>query len=317
MITYPNLTLERTDPSVMAAAESEQRLFDHYGLAVKTHYVPLQEPQINVRVVESGSGPTLLLVPGGVGDGWIWASLMAELKGYRLIALNRPGGGLSDGLDHRRVNMRQLAVQTLTAVQEYFSLEHTPVIANSMGGLWSSWFALDRPASVTSLVLLGCPAAILGTSAPVPMRLMSVPGLNRLMVKVMVPKSLEKARDLPTFLGHSENVGQNWPEPEAECSYWFPRLPTYETAWLSLMQAILGLRGANPTYVLGADELQRLSQRVLYVWGDNDPFGGLEVGRRAQSHTPNAELHEWQGGHLPWWDDAEACGRLVRAFLEI
>jgi pimeloyl-ACP methyl ester carboxylesterase len=315
MITYPNLTLERTDPSVMAATEAEQRLFDHYGLAVKTHYVPLQEPQINVRVLESGSGPTVLMVPGGVGDGWIWASLMAELKGYRLIVLNRPGGGLSDGIDHRRVNIRQLAVQTLAAVQDYFGLEQTPVIANSMGGLWSSWFALDRPESVAALVLFGCTATILGTSAPVPMRLLSVPGLNRLLVKTMVPQSLEKARDLPTFLGHSKQVGQNWPEPEAECSYWFPRLPTFETAWLSLMQVVLGLRGVKPTYVLDADELRHLSQPVLYVWGDNDPFGGLEVGRRAQSLSPNAELHEWQGGHLPWWDDVEACGRLVRAFL--
>jgi pimeloyl-ACP methyl ester carboxylesterase len=315
MIAYRQLTFDRTASQVAAAQEAETRLFDHYGLEVKTHFVELEEPNIRVRVLESGSGPALLFVPGGVGDGWIWASLMAKLKGWRLIVVNRPGGGMSDGIDHRAVDVRQLAVDTLTSVLDYFNLERIPVIGNSMGGLWSFWLALDRPERVAGMVQLGCPATILGTNAPIPMRLMSVPGLNRLLVKMMVPNSLEKARELPTFMGHPKEVGANWPEAMAGCSYQFPRLPTFETAWLSLMERVLNLRGAKPDLRLGEEALRRVQQPVLFIWGSHDPFGSLEVAHRAKEAVPDATLREVGVGHLPWWDDADKCAGLIRGFL--
>src|SRR3712207_1085337 len=111
------------DPRVVAAAEAERRLFDHFGLAFKTHYVELKEPGMRVRVLEAGAGQPLLVVPGGSGDAWQLAALMAELKGWRLIAVNRPGGGMSDGVDHRDVDLRHFAVHTLSSVLDAFGLE--------------------------------------------------------------------------------------------------------------------------------------------------------------------------------------------------
>ena len=107
MTAYPQLTLQRTDPQVEATQEAENRLFDHYGLDVKVHFVELKKPNVRVRVLESGDGPSLLLVPGGVGDGWIWASLMAKLVGWRLIVVNRPGGGIGKGALESRIRAGQ------------------------------------------------------------------------------------------------------------------------------------------------------------------------------------------------------------------
>jgi pimeloyl-ACP methyl ester carboxylesterase len=315
MTVYPQLTLQRTDPKVEAAQEAENRLFDHYGLDVKVHFVELDKPNIRVRVLESGSGPPLILVPGGVGDGWIWTSLMAKLVGWRLIVVNRPGGGMSDGIDHRAVNVRRLAVHTLSSVLDHFNLERVPVVGSSMGGLWSFWLALDRPERVAAMVQLGCPALILDSSAPFPMRLLSIPGLNRLLLKMMIPANREKARDLPSFMGHPPEVGANWPEAEAECSFQFPRLPTYKTAWLSLMEVMLGLQGAKPTYRLEVDELKRVRTSVQFIWGDSDPFGSLSVAEQAIGAVPEARLHKMSGGHLPWWDDANKCAHIIREFL--
>ncbi|MFW6184598.1 MAG: alpha/beta fold hydrolase [Chloroflexota bacterium] len=307
-------TLRRSDARVAAARQAEQRLFEHYDLVVEPHFVTLKSGR-NVRVLESGHGAPLVLVPGGVGDGWIWAPLMAHLRDYRLLVVNRPGGGLSDGVDHTQVNMRQLAVEVLTAVLDHFRLERAPIICNSMGGLWSFWFALAQPQRVLALLQFGCPALLLSTSAPFSMRLQSVPLLNRLLVKAMIPDSAEAARQLPGFLGHDERVGANWPQPMADCGYRFPRLPTYKTAWLSLMESVLTLRGAAQRYALGADELRQVQTPVLYTWGDNDPFGDLEAAYKAEKITPRAELTEWQGGHLPWWDDAAGCVDCMHDFL--
>jgi pimeloyl-ACP methyl ester carboxylesterase len=313
-VTSARLVLDQADTAVAAAQDAEQHLFEHFGLQVKSEYVRLDNG-LRVRTMVSGKGQPLVLMPGGVGDGWIWAPLMAELDGYRLIVVNRPGGGLSDGVDHRQVDVRQLAVETLSAVFNHFDLDRVPIVCNSMGGLWSFWFALAHPERVTTLVQFGCPALILDTSAPLPMRLMSLPLLNRLLVKTMIPNDDQDVRQSPTFLGHPPEVGNDWPQAMVDCAYQFRYLPTYRTAWLSLMEAVLRPGGAEERYALDADELKRVQVPVHYVWGDDDPFGDMEAARKAAELTPDATLHEWRGGHLPWWDDAAKCSRLLRAFV--
>ncbi len=313
-VAAPEFTPERSKPQVQAAREAEERLYRHYGLEARAHHVELETGR-RVRVVESGSGRPVVMVPGGVGDGWIWAPLMAELAGYRLLVLDRPGGGLSDGVDHRQMDVRQLAVETLTAVFDHFEIERAPIVCNSMGGLWSFWFALARPERVDALVQLGCPALILNTSAPFPMRLMSVPLLNQLLVKQMIPDDRKDVRESVTFLGHPASVGERWPDAMCACGYCFRHLSKFKTAWLSLMEAMLTPLGANERYAFDAEELRQVQPPVLYVWGDDDPFGDLEAAREATRLTSDAELHIWQGGHLPWWDDAAGCAELIEAFL--
>jgi len=315
MVSQVHPILEQNDPRVKAAQGAEHRFFEYYSLDYKTHYIELDEPRIRIRILEVGSGTPVLMVPGGVGDAWVFLPLMSHLEGYRMIAINRPGGGMSEGIDHRAVDMQQLAINTFSSVLDYFDLTRVPVIGNSMGGLWSFWFALNQPDRVSALVQLGAPALILDTSAPLPMRLLSVPMFNRLLVRMMVPKNHEKARELPVFLGHPRAVGENWPEAAAECSYQFPRLPNYETSWLSLMERVLNLRGVKSDVQLGEKELRRVHQPTLFIWGRRDPFGSLDAARRAQKVVPRAELHEVGVGHLPWWDEANECARLIRAFL--
>ena len=97
--------IDRNDERSRAALDAERDLFEHYGLDYKIHWVEMNEPKLRVRVLEVGSGQPLLMVPGGAGDAWIFAPLMAKLQGWRMIALNRPGGGLSDGIDHRQIDI--------------------------------------------------------------------------------------------------------------------------------------------------------------------------------------------------------------------
>ena len=131
------LTLNDNDPRVIAARTVEQELFDFYGLPAKDHYIVLPDQGIRVRVSEIGSGEPVVIVPGNTGDVFPLASLLAELKGRRIIAINRPGGGLSEGIDHTRVDIRQFAVNTLDTVLEAFKLNTVDVVAHSMGAHWS------------------------------------------------------------------------------------------------------------------------------------------------------------------------------------
>lgn len=312
----PTITrINHDDPRSKAALDAEQRLFEHYSLDYRIHFVEMNEPNLRVRVLEVGEGPPLLMVPGGSGDAVFLAALMAELKGWRMLAINRPGGGLSDGIDHRQVDVRRLAVNTLRSVADAFGLERVPIVCNSMGGLWSIWYALDSPERVSKMAQMGCPALILNTSAPFFMRLLGVPGINRFIAPNMQPKSVDKALDGLRFQGSSQEDIDRMPKAGAEAAYHFFQLPTYLDTWITLVSAVATLSGARSKYQLGADALKNVQQPVLFVWGENDPFGNLDVARKATRIISNAKLHEMRTGHLPFLDQPQECGRVIREFL--
>lgn len=311
----PVTRIDRTDPRSTSALDAEERLFTHFGLEYKVHFVELREFDLCVRVLEVGAGRPLLMVPGGTGDALFFGALMAELKGWRMIALNRPGGGLSDGIDHRQVDVRRLAVSTLRSVADTFQLDRVPIVCNSMGGLWSFWFALDSPERVSKMVQMGCPALALNTSAPFFMRLLGVPGINRFIAPNMQPKSIDGALDGLRFQGSSQQDIDRMPRESAEAAYHFFHLPTYLDTWKTLISAVATLTGASPRYQLRADQLQRVQQPVQFIWGENDPFGNLDVARQMARIVPNARLHEMRTGHLPFLDQPKECGRVIHEFL--
>lgn len=316
MNQIPTITrIDYDDPKSKAALDVEQRYFAHYGLDYKVHFVKLQNPDLRVRVLEVGEGRPLLMIPGGSGDAVFYAALAAELKGWRMIIVNRPGGGLSDGVDHRQVNVRQLAVKTLLSVMDAFDLQQVPVVCNSMGGLWGLWLTLDAPERVSRMVQMGCPALILETSAPFFMRLLSVPGINRLIAPNMQPREIENALHGLSIQGSREEDIATMPKVSAEVAYHFFNLPTYLETWTTLISAVATVTGARPNYQMRADELQRIQHPVQFVWGDNDPFGGLDVARRVIQIMSNAELYEMHAGHLPFLDKPQECGQVVQGFL--
>lgn len=89
---------------------------------------------IRVRVTETGEGDPVVIVPGNTGDGFPFIALLPYLLGRRVITINRPGGGLSEGMAHTRVDFHDFAVETLTTVFDALGLVRAPIIAHSMGG---------------------------------------------------------------------------------------------------------------------------------------------------------------------------------------
>jgi pimeloyl-ACP methyl ester carboxylesterase len=313
-----NPTVTRIDLEDMRskkALHAEQRLFAHYGLTYKVHFIELNEPNLRIRILEVGEGPPLMLVPGGTGDVGLGAGLMSALKGWRIIAINRPGGGLSDGVDHRQIDVRYLALKTLGSVVETFGLDNFPIVGGSMGGLWAFWYALDSPQRISKIVQLGCPGFILNTGVPVFMRLLGVPGLNRLVAPNLQPRSAADAIEVLRFQGSSQEDRDKMPEAFGEAAYRLFQLPTYLDTWISMISAFTTLLGSKPKYQFGADKLKMLQQPVQFIWGVNDPFGDLEVAHQAARITPNAKLHELATGHLPLFDKPQVTGSLIREFL--
>lgn len=307
------------DKSVVdVAGEAERAAWKHYGIEVKERFVEVSAAKRRVRMLECGNpnGEPLVFVQGGLGEALGWVGLMAELGDYRCISLDRPGSGFSDGIDFTEVDIPALATETLGAVLDAHDLEAASFAANSMGGWWTLRFAMARPKRVSRMVLIGCPALLLHTSAPVPMRLVGMPVLGKAMASLMVPTSPAKARDVPGFLGHPKSVGAEWPEALAEAYYRLGNLPDFKRSWHTLLRCFLRLSGPNPAMSLTAEALREVAQPTRFLWGKADPFGDLAAAREAVEAMPNASLEVVGTGHLPWWDEPARCAEHVREFVQ-
>lgn len=311
-------SLEKDDPKVQAAREAEQTAYEHYGLTPTEHYIEIADLATRIRVVEVGDGPPLVLINGGEGKGMMWLPLLPELNEFTLYLMDRPGGGLSDGIDYRSAPLRQLAASSTLGLFDYFEFESAPVIGNSMGGLWTLRFALIHPERVSAIGLLGCPAVYPGTSAPLPMRIGSISFLSGFIVEnMMQADQVDDVRDGWKFLGHPKETRDRLPREFAEAWYRMDALPTYKPTWVGILQSVLRLRGADPEAAFTPEELTSVKVPVTLLWGSEDPFGSVEKGRTGASHFDEAEFHEVGIGHLPWLDDPERCGELLREFLDI
>ncbi len=310
------LTLDDDDPRVVQARTSEEKLFSFYGLEARSRYVRLPRLGVRVRVNEVGAGKPVVIVPGNTGDAFPLIPLMAQLRDRHLVAINRPGGGMSEGMDHRTVDFRELVVETITSVLDALAIDSAPVVAHSIGGHMSLLFAMARPERVSALALLGVPGNLPGTRPPVALRMLSVPVLNRLLIGLITPGSVEQSLRGLSFMGHSAETCAGLPASMAECYYAFQHLPHYRTSSLSLMESLSRPLGSKSDVRLGAEQLRRITQPTMFLWGTNDPFGGVEAGRQIAGMMQTSEFHAIpDGGHLPWLDKPDDCGRLARDFL--
>jgi pimeloyl-ACP methyl ester carboxylesterase len=76
--------------------------------------------------------------------------------------------------------------------------------------------------------------------------------------------------------------------------------------------------GARPRskLVFTDEALAAITTPTLFVWGDREPYGSVEVARRAAAHMANAHVEVITGGwHHPWLADAPACARALQDFL--
>jgi pimeloyl-ACP methyl ester carboxylesterase len=239
----------------------------------------------------------------------MWAPLMAHLGGFRLYAIDLPGFGLTDTVPDLTRHYRATAVQFLRESLDALGLEQAAFVANSLGSRWVIWLALDMPDRVSAMVHIGCPATALGTSAPLPMRLMSMTPLARLLMK-LEPPSHKQVEQL------SKMVHEYPLEPAlADLLVATERLPHFEPTFLATLNTMVRLRGACPGMALSKSDLERIRQPTQIIWGDDDPMGSTDVAGRVAEAIPDAELHIVQGGHAPWLTQAARIGSLALAFL--
>ncbi len=293
--------------------QAERSDLEHTGLRPAIRFLEVGAPAVRVRVLETGDGPPVLFVPGDGAVAAAWAPLLAELHGVRAIVLDRPGFGLGDAVPMRGVRLRRHAVGLLTSVLDALGLDDVPIVGSSGGAQWGMWTALDAPARVRALVPMGTPAVCVpGFRPSAAMRLLTTPGVGDVLARLPSPSVAATGRML---VGTDARLHDH---PEIVALYHAARgLPRYDATLAAVFQASMRAGGRpRRECLITDDELRRLAQPTLFVWGEQEPFGAPEAARRAAGLMPDARVEVVPGAwHHPWLADPAGIGRLVVDFL--
>jgi pimeloyl-ACP methyl ester carboxylesterase len=289
-------------------------LAERHDLAVESRRLAVDvDPIDSVHALVAGSGPPLVFFHGvGVGAS-SWLPLVADLADtYTCYAVDRPGRGLSDPLDHRSVDFRSFNAELCAATLTELGIESCPFIGNSFGGFQALAAALDRPERVDQLALLGAPGG-LSDDFPLATRLSGVPVLGRRLVDLVEPDSIEAARRL---FGRLAVVDEAALSTELLNAYLAELQPPGRSESLSsLFEDSLGLVGVAPEYLL-REEAANVDRPTLFVWGSEDQYFAPSVGRPVAERMPDARFVELDGlGHTPWLESDDRTAAATREFL--
>ena len=294
---------------------AEARQWDQYNIRPKEHFLDLAPLNAKVRVQEIGEGDPILFVHGGPNAGSTWASLVAELQDFRCLLLDRPGSGLSEPADITRYDFRRYGADMLVSVLDELGIQKSAVVASSFGGAMALFFAAAHPDRVTCMVQQGCPALIEGMGLPTFMRLLAIGPVGRFMAgqKSTMSVSLSILRQI----GHGKTIDKDG-LPPGMMDWYLVLMNETDTMRneLQAIQHIAGWRGVRPEFSYDGDLMGSIPTPTLFLWGEDDTFGGREIAQRAVRSMPDASLVMFPDqGHLPWLDDPAVHANYVREFL--
>ncbi|MDN5768389.1 MAG: alpha/beta hydrolase [Humibacillus sp.] len=308
----------RPDPALPRHPPEIQSLHDKAlaGTGVRSRFVRTDDGAA-LHLLESGSGPPVILVHGSMSAGLFWMPLLSHLQGVHTLAPDRPGQGLSDPVDLPKKRIREAAVAWLDRVLDALELPAATLVGHSMGGLWSLWFAMAKPERVDRLVMLGTPT-LPGTRAPLPFRMLATPGLGALIERQrQTPTSV---RRFATMMGEGEAI-TGYPDL-IELMVATGRDPVAQAVGRPEVRTIVSplalftRSGFRRSMRVRHDELGRLSMPTLLMWGEHDPLATVEMARRSIASLPRARLEHFPGGHLPFLDVPEDVADGLNAFFD-
>jgi len=301
-------------PLNVSYLEAERQVFANLSLTPDARHLRLTDPLLELRAIELGKGEPVVFLHGFSLCTAHWAPLMSRLPSLHRIAIDMPGHGGSGAFDFGGVDLRAWFKEAFTTCLDELGVESAHIIGHSQGAMIGMWLALDAPERVKSLVAIGTPAVAFGAHLD-QLRMLAVPGIGPVLMSMpaRIPESLfgrmiavnmgRHAVDTAPDLVHAAQLAQR-------------RAGFGTTVSTYLREMFKGAASEPPRYVLSDDELARIQQPVLIVWGEEDHhYQAVAEAKSKAALIPSARFEVVPGGHEPWLDDLERCAELISAFI--
>ena len=260
---------------------------------------------VRVRVAESGSGPTLLLLHGLFLDNTTWNGLRATLaRRHRVVTPDLPGFGASEKPHPSRF---PYAIESFAEVMAdlYAGLElgRATLVGHCLGGSIAITLAARHPELVSELVLVSalCEPPRLGAYG----RLGLLPGVGGFVLKQLWNRRVFGAFFREQLVAKASRV-----VPARLDAYYaaFDEPPARTSAHESL-------RALGDTRQL-ATRASGLRLPTLVAWGNEDRVVPAAVARRLARSIKDARLELIDAGHLPQEERPEELAHVMLRFFD-
>jgi pimeloyl-ACP methyl ester carboxylesterase len=291
--------------------DAESDLFAVFETEVEERFLDLQRTDLRVRVLSHGSGPPLLLLHGAALMASAWVPIFGELQGFRLLAVDLPGHGLSDPVRYRRGHVREHAQRLIDDMVDALGLDDVPVVGHSLGGMFALWHAAAGSERISGVIAVGMPAVALpGVRVRMPLSPLTVRGLGVAFLRSPSPRPIYR-RVLAQGFGSADMSGV--PDSLIDTLRLSARRPENARTVASLMRAIDRFRRPRPESVLTAEELAAIRVPTTFILGSDDPYLSPRDARPSIARIPDATVYEMPAGHGPWLVDPGRVAGLIAA----
>ena len=260
---------------------------------------------VNYHYLEyPASGPCLFLLHGLGSSTYSWEALapLLQAEGYRVFALDLKGFGWSDKPADSEYDLFTLRDE-IDRWLETMGLRAVIFVGNSLGGSLALLLALENPNRISRLVLIAAAAHL--KKPPWVSRLAKLPFSEKLS-KIVFKRWLIKLAMKQAFF-HRDRVT----DERIEAYYERLKSPGCLEAQIALVRS------------LDFRILSRYDQRLpaidiptLLIWGEEDPWVKLSVGRRLNRDLSHSTLRIIPHcGHAPQEEFPEETAGLIVDWL--
>lgn len=258
---------------------------------------------------EIGVGyPVLMLHGGGAGASGLSnysRNIAALSRQFRVLVVDMPGYGQSSKGVDRSDPFGDLA-RAMLGLFDALKIESAHVVGNSLGGACALRMALDAPARVSALVLMG-PGGVNTT------RGLPTPGLNLLLdyYNGEGPTRAKITRFIRDYLVYD---GSQVSDEMIEERYRSSIDP--EVVAAPPLRRPNGLKAALRMDFTRDARLQQCQIPTLVLWGADDKVNRPSGGEALRKRMPNCDLYLFsKTGHWVQWERADEFNAVTAGFL--
>lgn len=258
---------------------------------------------VRVHYQEKGSGPALVLIHGNNSSAYTWKDVFDSLAAeFRVVAVDMKGFGFTAkpaGGDYRAEAQAALVVGLLDELR----IDSAVLVGSSLGGGVALAAAIDHPARVRGLVLVGSAAFTNPSGSSLAPAYVNWPYVGAAAAALALTSD-RLVRDGLRKSFHDQSKVTD----ERVAAYYLPL-----TTRAGQRGALLARRQRHMRRV--ETLLGTIRQPALLIWGAQDGVILLADGRRLQASLPDARLVVFEEcGHLPQEEMPERFAREVLNF---
>ena len=257
--------------------------------AVNTNFITVD--QLRLRYVESGNGPAVVMLHGNAGsvEDFNFGAVDALSANYHVIAIDRPGHGLSERPGNHAATLEYQA-RVLHDVMGSLRIQQPVLMGHSWGAALALCYALQYPKEISGLILVA-PAAYPGR------------GENRLLRAVAKTPLLGDA----ALIAGKTTLGKHMLRSELERAFYPQPLPpeyleSVAAPWLGrkhLRAYLEDEANLNGSLRRWSERYSQINVPVVIITGDHDQIvSSKDNAYRLHAVVPNSRLIALKGmGH--------------------